>query len=224
MNRDPTPEGFTGTTRLFPLPNLVLFPGVVQGLHIFEARYRQMTADALATDSLISLVLLRPGWEERYDETPDIEPVACLGRVIWSERLVDGRYNLRLRGLARARIVEEYPTDRLYRSARVELQHETATDDVSELGRLRRALAEAVLPTLEPDGPAHRQVQELFTGEMSLGQLCDVLSYALPLPLDLKQAMLAESHAGRRAVAIAAAFRNSTARANRPFPPGFSPN
>ena len=29
---------FSGTVRLFPLPNLVLFPHVVQGLHIFEPR------------------------------------------------------------------------------------------------------------------------------------------------------------------------------------------
>ena len=43
---------FAGTARLFPLPNLVLFPHVVQPLHVFEPRYRQLTADALAGDRL----------------------------------------------------------------------------------------------------------------------------------------------------------------------------
>ena len=33
-------EAFNGQARLFPLPNLVHFPGVDQGLHIFEHRYR----------------------------------------------------------------------------------------------------------------------------------------------------------------------------------------
>ena len=33
---------------LFPLPNVVLFPNVFLPLHIFEPRYREMVADALA--------------------------------------------------------------------------------------------------------------------------------------------------------------------------------
>src|SRR6266704_2167528 len=91
---------FGGVARLFPLPNLVLFPQVVQGLHIFEPRYRRMTADALADDHLIALVLLRPGWEDAGD-TPAVEPVACLARIFQHEELPDGRYNLRVRGAAR---------------------------------------------------------------------------------------------------------------------------
>ncbi|WP_390891137.1 LON peptidase substrate-binding domain-containing protein [Gemmata palustris] len=50
-----------------PLPNLVLFPHVVQGLHIFEPRYRQMAADALAGDGLIAMALLRPDQDEPAD-------------------------------------------------------------------------------------------------------------------------------------------------------------
>ena len=53
-----------GMARLFPLPNMVLFPHVVQPLHVFEPRYRQMTADALAGDRLIAVTLLQPGWED----------------------------------------------------------------------------------------------------------------------------------------------------------------
>ncbi len=48
---------------LFPLPSVVLFPGVFLPLHIFEPRYRDLVADALATDRLIGMVLLRDGWE-----------------------------------------------------------------------------------------------------------------------------------------------------------------
>ena len=43
-------ENFSGKVRLFPLPNLVLFPHVMQPLHIFEPRYRDMLEDALADD------------------------------------------------------------------------------------------------------------------------------------------------------------------------------
>ena len=40
---------------IFPLPSVVLFPGVFLPLHIFEPRYRTMVADALATDRLIGM-------------------------------------------------------------------------------------------------------------------------------------------------------------------------
>src|SRR4029077_15583863 len=46
---------------LFPLPNVVLFPNVFLPLHIFEPRYREMVADAAASDRMIGMVLLRPG-------------------------------------------------------------------------------------------------------------------------------------------------------------------
>lgn len=215
---------FAGVARLFPLPNLVLFPQVVQGLHIFEPRYRQMTADALAGDKLIALVLLRPDEETNYDDLPAIESVACLGQIVWHEQLLDGKYNLRLRGLARVRIVEELMTDRLYRMARVEPIVETAPADLNELRRLRQGLADAVLPRFDADSPARRQLQELFEGEMPLGQVCDVLSYALPLPIEFKQSMLAEPRAERRAVALAELLITSAARAARKFPPEFSLN
>src|SRR5262245_20349927 len=89
-------EGFAGLARLFPLPNLVLFPHVIQPLHIFEPRYRQLLADALVDDRLMAMALLQPGWEKDYHQRPPIHPVVCLGRIFKEEKLADGRYNLLL--------------------------------------------------------------------------------------------------------------------------------
>jgi len=72
-------EEFSGRARLFPLPNLVLFPHVIQPLHIFEPRYVELLRDAIQSDKLIAISLLAPGWEDDYDGRPTIEPVACLG-------------------------------------------------------------------------------------------------------------------------------------------------
>src|SRR5436189_2410578 len=90
---------FAGTARIFPLPNLVFFPHVMQPLHIFEPRYREMTADALASDRLIALVLPTPGWEDDAASAPPLHSVACLGRIIAEQKLHDGRYNILLRGV-----------------------------------------------------------------------------------------------------------------------------
>src|SRR5205814_2607953 len=90
-------DDFKGVARLFPLPNLVLFPTMLQGLHIFEPRYRQMTADALEDDRLLAPVLLQAGWEAHYQGNPAIHPIACLAKTVSEQKLDDGRYNLQVR-------------------------------------------------------------------------------------------------------------------------------
>ena len=67
------------TLPLFPLPNVVLFPGVFLPLHVFEPRYRDMVADALSGDRVIGMTLLKPGWEANYEGRPPIFPVGCTG-------------------------------------------------------------------------------------------------------------------------------------------------
>ncbi len=217
-------EAFTGQARLFPLPNLVLFPHVDQGLHIFEHRYRQMTADALASDQLIAIVLLRPDWEKDYDQKPAIEQVACLGRITHSEKLIDGRYNLRLRGLGRIRIREELPTpEKLYRIAECEILAEPVVEDVPVLKRGRAELRQAVLSRFEVGSQAHKQLAGLFESETALGTVCDMLGYSLPIPLRVKQAMLEELDVVARLALLVNALAPKPPE-TRDFPPTFSSN
>src|SRR6185436_8178490 len=106
---------------LFPLPNVVLFPRAVLPLHIFEERYKTMTADALAGERLVAMALLRPGWEKDYYHRPEIEPVVCVGTILSHERLPDGKYNFLLQGHTRARVLGEHRAgDTPYRLARLE--------------------------------------------------------------------------------------------------------
>ena len=93
---------------LFPLPNVVLVPQAVLPLHIFEERYKAMTADALRGDRLIAMALLKPGWEKCYYSRPAIEPVVCAGIILSHEKLADGTYNFLLQGLVRATVAREH--------------------------------------------------------------------------------------------------------------------
>src|SRR5262245_23640142 len=172
-------ENFSGVARLFPLPNLVLFPAIVQGLHIFEQRYRQMTADALAGDRLIALVLLRPGWEGDYEGKPAIAEIGCLGRIIWDERLDDGRYNLQLRGLRRARIVEEVEGGTLYRQARVELLADAHPPSPIKDKNHRRQLLPLIPKWIA--GQAADLLPKLVRSNLPLSAVCDIFAYALPV-------------------------------------------
>jgi Lon protease-like protein len=218
-----------GTTRLFPLPNLVFFPRVIQPLHIFEPRYRQMIADSLADDRLVTLVLLQPGWEGEYDQQPTIHSIACLGRIIADQQLPDGRYNLLLRGVSRVRLGSELPGDGLYRQANAELLSDDATSEVDSLMGLRHDLAAEIVPFFR-DGPLHEQIGELFQGELPLGTLCDVLAFALPVTVETKQAILEALSVSARAQLLLDGFRQimtsktDAVQARRKFPPDFSSN
>jgi len=130
---------------LFPLPNVVLFPNVFLPLHIFEPRYREMVADAIQSDRLIGMVLLRPGWQRDYEGRPPVYPIGCSGVITHVERLADGRYNLVLRGLERFRILEEDHA-RSYRRAIVEpLADRPLSGDDRRAVRQCRAKLESLL-------------------------------------------------------------------------------
>ena len=199
MSEDVSPlSEFTGSARLFPLPNLVLFPHVMQPLHIFEPRYRQMTADALAGDRLIALALLQPGWEAEYEGKPAIHPIACLGRIVAEQRLDDGCYNILLRGLSRIRVIEEPPQDKLYRVAQVELLADAGPPEGQPARELRKRLSRALAAWFPEKGAVYDQFRKLLRSELPLGPLGDIIAFALPIELEIKQGLLEELDVRKR--------------------------
>jgi Lon protease-like protein len=222
MNEQQDPlADFSGMVRLFPLPNLVLFPHVLQPLHIFEPRYREMTRDALDGDHLIAMALLQPDWEEQYLDRPPIFPLVCLCKIVAEQALEDGRFNILIRGLTRARIVREVDSDKLYRQARVELLADVPLKDRQQVREFRKELLDLV-PDWFPDQPAVlAEFSKLLKSNISLGMLCDIITFALPLPVEFKQMMLAEADVERRATDLR---ERLAARKNRRFPPDFSSN
>jgi len=146
---------------LFPLPNVVLFPNVFLPLHIFEPRYRDMVADALAGDRMIGMVLLRPGWDHDYEGRPAIYPVGCSGVLTHNERLPDGRYNLVLRGIERFRIVEEDQA-LSYRRAVVEPLREEPLDATDRTAiRRQRAKLESMPASMSDEDLVNALAQYL---------------------------------------------------------------
>ncbi len=223
------PEGFQGTVRLFPLPNVVLFPQAVLPLHIFEPRYQQMTEDALAGDRLIALCLLKPGWESNYQGNPALYPVACLGKVLTEQRLEDGRFNILLRGLCRVRLVDEIPTPKLYRTACVRVLHVATIPGADEAADLRGKLIEAGMTWMDALGLDPEQSARVMESGLPIGALADVLAFALPLPVERKQQLLEELDARRRTEALLHYLETSRPARNagqhgEDFPPAFSTN
>jgi Lon protease-like protein len=113
---------------VFPLPNLVLFPGTPLALHIFEPRYRDMLRDCLQEGRmLLAIAQLEPGWQSAYDGRPPLYQVAGVGRIVAQRKQPDGTYDIELEGVARVRL-HELAAERSYRRARASVLIETAPD------------------------------------------------------------------------------------------------
>jgi Lon protease-like protein len=220
------PEQFSGVARLFPLPNLVVFPHVMQPLHIFEPRYRQLVEQAMADDRLIAMAVLAPGWEKDYDGRPPVNSVACLSRITNCQKLGDGRFNIMVLGLRRIELVRELPPKHLFREAQSRLlSDEYPPAAAASRPGLQRDLVEAFRKVLPALVSSHEQLQELLVSDIPLGMLTDIISYTLDLDLQFKQKLLAEPMVDLRASLLLSHLGSLPLEPARPaFPPDFSAN
>src|SRR5512139_1570021 len=98
-----------GALKLLPLPSVVLFPHTAVPLHIFEPRYRALVHDSLASDQVLALAVLQPGWERDYHGRPPTSAICCAGAITEHQELSDGRYLVIVEGQVRARVARELP-------------------------------------------------------------------------------------------------------------------
>lgn len=121
------------STRLsiFPLPGVILFPGLQLPLHIFEPRYRALVGDALVRDRRIAMI--QP---QKAVEGAPLYSMGCVGRIGEVEALDDGRYNLVLQGESRFRIIRELEVKTPFRQVEAELVEE---DENAVLSAIERA-------------------------------------------------------------------------------------
>lgn len=226
-NTAPYLQSFSGRVRLFPLPNLILFPHTVQPLHIFEPRYLELVEESLAADHLLSPVWLQPGWERAYDQRPAIAPVACLARILSHQRLPDGTINLLVQGLRRAAIRRELPATRSFRQAEVDLLDDFyPPSGAARRHQTQQALVDLTRELLPERDALNEQFDELLANPSSLGLMTDVFAFGLNLPLAVKQQLLADWNVDRRGRMLLERLRAMQGSAPPPAPdlPPFSLN
>lgn len=138
---------------VFALPSAVLFPGATLPLHVFEPRYRALVRDAIAGDGIFAMALLKPGYEARYEDAPEIYPIGCAGRVGDVVPLPDGRYLLTLTGTRRVQFLDKI-SQSPYRCHRVQYLDEHSPDESAPVTR------DAMLRLVS----AHQQIVSILTG------------------------------------------------------------
>lgn len=111
---------------LFPLPELVLFPGKHLPLHIFEFRYRIMMNTILQGDRRFGVLMLDP-------TTGEPAQVGCCAEILHYQRLPDDRMKVLTIGQQRFRVLR-YVRDKPYRVGLVEwLEDKPTSRDLAPL-------------------------------------------------------------------------------------------
>lgn len=138
---------------IFPLGQVTLLPHAVLPLHIYEPRYRQMVERVLDGSGQMAMAVLDQDVWQPDCPAPAIKPAVCVGQIVQHERLMDGRYNILLQGVCRARVEREEPPaqGRLYRQAvlrPIDVSDFDPAELESERLRLRWMLTETPLAGL----------------------------------------------------------------------------
>nr|WP_083637065.1 LON peptidase substrate-binding domain-containing protein [Leptolyngbya sp. 'hensonii'] len=112
---------------LFPLPEVVLFPGRPLPLYIFEFRYRIMMNTVLEGDRRFGVLM----WDPAEGKAA---PVGCCAEIVHCEKLPDDRMKILTLGQQRFRVLE-YVREKPYRVGLVEWIEDHPTDkDLYSLG------------------------------------------------------------------------------------------
>jgi len=183
---------------LFPLPGVVLFPGAILPLRIFEPRYVQLLKDVLATDKLIGMPQVLPGGQYLSDSMelpePELHAVFGVGLIIAHQPMDDGTHHIALLGQARYRIDSEVPHSP-YRIARARTLLDRIPDEAQhqrELSvqhkRLLELGAAIMSKTLEGEGSQH--LKKAFGERREPGANADLLASVYVQDAHLKQLLL----------------------------------
>ena len=178
---------------VFPLPDAVLFPGTMMPLHIFEPRYRQMTADALAGDRRLSVALVPSGPAADELGHPQFAQIAGIGEIIDHQKLPDGRYNILVLGRARAKL-DELPFVSPYRRARATLLDECGTASEPAVAALAYAASRFAQRVKRQEASFEVELPDVNEP----GQLADSCAHFLIIDASERQRVLEALDVGER--------------------------
>jgi ATP-dependent Lon protease len=164
---------------LLSLNDGTLFPGLSEEVQIIELRSRQMVEEALAGNHIVGLVTMRPDSAVNERGWHDLFPIGTVCIIDNASRLADGRLFIVIRAVVKFRIEHE-ETDRVYRTARVEMLPETVEDGERDTLHQLRArvdeLSSAVDPVQLPDLTDADRINALaFYGDFDLFERQELL-------------------------------------------------
>lgn len=187
---------------VFPLPDAILLPHAIQPLHIFEPRYRQMVDDCLGGSGQIAVASFAgPDWNAENQRPPSLRPAVCVGQIVQHESLPDGRHDILLQGICRAKILKmiEPKDGRRYRLARLSPLEPVDAKPPAMTGVRRQLRTLLSGPRLSRLRYVDRVMEWFEREDVSTPALLELISFALLSNSELKYRLLAEASPMRRA-------------------------
>lgn len=188
VEAEPIAEATLKNLPVFPLPNVVLFPGTILPLRVFEPRYCQMLKDVLKHDRLLSIALIKPDALE--EQAPELYNIASLGRVIHAEHSANDDYNILVHGLQRIRLVSEHPQEELYRNFATELVPIHSDDDLTRASEQLGRLQSCVISLKTAAHKSDEQLIEVLRSTSDPMALADILAASLVADIGSQQRLL----------------------------------
>jgi Lon protease-like protein len=143
--------------------------------------------------------LLKPGFEVLYyTHRAPIHTTIGLGQIVGSEQVQGENYNVLLRGIGRARIVDEHD-DHAYRVAEIEPVETFCSGGAGRTDDLRTTLYKVIRGNLALDTELRRHWLRLLEVSSDINELTDLLAAGLPAEAELRQRLLDEPDAAVRA-------------------------
>ncbi len=103
---------------IFPLDRVILPPGILLPLHLFEDRYLKMLESVREKGKHIGMALPLEGRSVAEEWAPPIHPIVGLGRILRVRENSDSSRDIVLQGVSRMEILEELPTLHPFRMVR----------------------------------------------------------------------------------------------------------
>lgn len=122
---------------IFPLPNLVLFPGMLLPLNVFEPRYLDLVDHVVKHTQYFGIPLLQAGANSEKHGSPAIEPIFGIGKLRSHLHLKDGRRIIRIEGMGRVRLLQEAKSSHRFREVKVEMLPESYPQNLQKFHILK---------------------------------------------------------------------------------------
>jgi len=178
---------------LFPL-NTVLYPGGPLPLRVFEPRYLDMVSNAMRTDTLIGVVLIKKGNE--VGPAPEVYDIGTLSEISYWHKRTDGLLGITLKGTQRFKIQDIQINKSQLITADVELIENINEVTLDGDNKYLVSILENILEQLDP--PFKTMKRELEDAEWLSARLLELL----PAELDIKQSLLESNKVSERLAII----------------------
>ena len=90
---------------IFPLDGVIILPGSLLPLNIFEKRYLNMVEDSLKTNSRL-IGVVQPIMKKQNKDPSFKNIIGCFGRIVKFEETEQNTYLISLKGLSRFKILD----------------------------------------------------------------------------------------------------------------------